>query len=91
MKKIAVLITSLALAFAFAAPANAGPKERKLVKTMVMIVFYEQSYDDQETLCWGWENLPNMALNVLTPAFSGQGYSRKDIRAGIRAGFNTVC
>lgn len=92
MKKIAATLAAVAaLSIGIAAPAHADAADRKFIKTLVVITYYEQDYDDRETLCWGWNNFPSMAYKELAGAFSGQGFSRSDIRAGIRAGFNSVC
>lgn len=92
MKKIiAALAVTAMVAVGFAGPANAGPRERNTVKTLLMITFYDRSYADQDTLCWGWLNFPQMAYKELAPAFNGMKISKSDIRAGIRAAFNEVC
>ncbi len=90
-KTIAAIAAVAALSIGIAAPAQADAADRKFIKTLVVITYYDQDYDDRETLCWGWKNFPSMAYNELAGAFAGQGFSKSDIRAGIRAGFNSVC
>ena len=92
MKKIVVAtIAAAALTLGIAAPVQADAADRRLVKVAVMAVFYDSAYDEQDTLCWGWDNYPNMAYSTLAGAFKGMGFSRADIRSGIRQAFNTVC
>jgi hypothetical protein len=92
MKKVLItIIAAAALTLGLAAPVQADASDRRLVKVAVMTVFYDSSYDDQDTLCWGWDNYPAMAYSGLSGAFKGMGISRKDIRTGIRQAFNAVC
>lgn len=92
MKKIVIAtIAAAALTLGVAAPVQADAADRRLVKVAVMAVFYDSTYDEQDTLCWGWDNYPNMAYSTLAGAFKGMGISRADIRSGIRQAFNTVC
>lgn len=92
MKKTIIAgFAAVALMFGVAAPAQADAADRRLVKNTVISVFYQQTYDEQDTLCWGWKNYPSMAYSSLMSAFNGTGISRSDVRSGIRQGFNAVC
>jgi len=84
-------LSAITISVSVASPASADAADRRLVKAVVMATYYDQDYDSQDTLCWGWLNFPNMAYSELGSAFNGMGISRKDIRAGIRSAFNTVC
>ena len=92
MKKIAIaVLAATALLFGVAAPVQADAADRKLVKSVTITVFYDQTYDEQDTLCWGWRNFPSMTLTEIGKGFAGMGISRTDIRTGIRQAFNAVC
>ena len=92
MKKITVaLFATIALTLGVAAPAQADAADRKLVKSLMIAAMYDQSYDEIDTLCWGWDNLPSMTYRELGKAFNGMGISRGDIRSGIRQAFTAVC
>jgi len=92
MKKTLVTIIAItALTFGIAAPAQADASDRKLVKSLMIAAMYDQSYDEIDTLCWGWDNLPSMTYRELGKAFNGMGISRSDIRSGIRQAFIAVC
>lgn len=92
MKKILItIVAALAVTLGVAVPVQADASDRRMVKVAVMAVFYDSTYDEQDTLCWGWNNYPGMAISTLSGAFKGMGISRGDIRSGIRQAFNTVC
>jgi hypothetical protein len=92
MRKIIIAtIAAAALTLGIAAPVQANASDRRMVKVAVMAVFYDSTYDEQDTLCWGWNNYPSMAISTLSGAFKNTRISRSDVRSGIRQAFNTVC
>jgi hypothetical protein len=97
IKRVGAALAAAALVFTLAPAAQAAQpshtKHRQLAYSMVVAVFYQQDYDDQDAICYGWTNDIGTTefVNDLVASMSGLGMSVADRKWGIREGFNDVC
>lgn len=97
MKRMLAVFAALAVGMVLlASPASATQgthyKHRQLAYNMMMTTWDLLSYDEQDTLCYGWRSGEEyLFYEGLAPALTGFNMSYADKKYGIHKAMDEVC